>query len=156
MELIAIVEASIFFLGIYYLYYFFSSYSTIKGSKKFFRDYKYLVFFSLLGSTGMVLSFQTYCLTTFYIRHTYIEIFIKIALGILSLINQLTILMIDEEAYNIKHRRHKGRLGGYIENTDRLIFQVTNKLFLLDIVYKFFNRNGSGEWMLMFNGTNNY
>ena len=142
MELIAIVEAFIFFLGIYYLYYFFSSYSVLKNSIDFFKKNNYLIFFSLIGSIGMVLSFQTYCLTTFFVRHTYFELFIKVVLGILSLVNQLTILQVDEEVFNIQQSQKKRKRHiTYVDNSDRLIFQVSNKLFLLDIVYKFFNRN---------------
>ena len=139
MDIIEVAEIGMLLLGVYYGYTIFSGYTMIKSSQELFRRNRVLLFLALAGVILFGLSFQVYWFTSFYERHKILDIFIKIILGIFSLINQMFVYDMEEEEYNL--RRRKGEdLPPYM-NDGKLGFQVVNRLLLLYIVYKFFNRN---------------
>ena len=139
MDIVEVAEIGMLLLGVYYGYTIFSGYTMIKSSQELFRRNRILLFLALAGVILFGLSFQVYWFTTFYERHKILDIFIKIILGIFSLINQMFVYDMEEEEYNL--RRRKGEdLPPYM-NDGKLRFQVVNRLLLLYIVYKFFNRN---------------
>ena len=140
MELIDIIEYCILLFGIYYIYDISTSYLSIKSRREFYKKYKILFFLSILGDIGTILSFQIFWITNFYNKHRYIEIFIKIALAIFSIINQFLVYELDEEKFNMNKRRN-GESGSYNIGDGKLGFKLINRLYLLIIVYKFFNRN---------------
>ena len=139
MDIIEVAEIGMLLLGVYYGFTIFSGYTMIKSSQELFRRNRILLFLALTGVILFVLSFQVYWFTTFYERHKILDIFIKIILGIFSLINQMFVYDMEEEEYNL--RRRKGEdLPPYM-NDGKLRFKLVNRLLLLYIVYKFFNRN---------------
>ena len=141
MALIEIIEVFILCVGIYYLYYLFKNYSTIKR-KKIYQKYKNQYLLSLLGAIGIIISFQIFWLSNFYSKHPYIEILIKIILGILSIINQ--ILMKDLEKAKTKTKNKKKYDDDFYflnESSDKNTgFKLINRLYLLNIVLKILNR----------------
>ena len=140
MELIDIIEYCILLFGIYYIYDISTSYLSIKSRREFYKKYKILFFLAILGDIGTILSFQIFWITNFYNKHRYIEIFIKIALAIFSIINQFLVYELDEEKFNMNKRRNGERVT-YNIGDGKLGFKLINRLYLLIIVYKFFNRN---------------
>ena len=139
MDIIEVAEIGMLLLGVYYGYTIFSGYTMIKSSQELFRRNRILLFLALTGVILFGLSFQVYWFTLFYERHKILDIFIKIILGIFSLINQMFVYDMEEEEYNL--RRRKGEdLPPYM-NDGKLRFKIVNRLLLLYIVYKFFNRN---------------
>ena len=139
MDIIEVAEIGMLLLGVYYGYTIFSGYTMIKSSQELFRRNRILLFLALTGVILFDLSFQVYWFTSFYERHKILDIFIKIILGIFSLINQMFVYDMEEEEYNL--RRRKGEdLPPYM-NDGKLRFKIVNRLLLLYIVYKFFNRN---------------
>ena len=139
MDIIEVAEIGMLLLGVYYGYTIFSGYTMIKSSHELFRRNRILLFLALTGVILFGLSFQVYWFTLFYERHKILDIFIKIILGIFSLINQMFVYDMEEEEYNL--RRRKGEdLPPYM-NDGKLRFKIVNRLLLLYIVYKFFNRN---------------
>ena len=82
MALNVLIELFILVVGIYYLYYLMTNYSIIKSSPKLYNEYKNQFVYSLFGALGLILSFQVYYFTTFYEKHLYIEILVKIILGV--------------------------------------------------------------------------
>ena len=139
MDIIEVAEIGMLLLGVYYGYTIFSGYTMIKSSHELFRRNRILLFLALTGVILFVLSFQVYWFTTFYERHKILDIFIKIILGIFSLINQMFVYEMEEEEYNLRKRKGED-LSPYM-NDGKLGFKLVNRLLLLYIVYKFFNRN---------------
>ena len=139
MDVIQVAEVGMLLLGVYFGYNIFTGYITIKTSKELFERNKILLYLSLIGVLGYILSFEVYWFSDFYERHKYFDIFIKIVLGIFSLINQMFVYDMDEEEFNIKKR--KGEVSGPYFNDGKIGFKVVNRLLLLYIVYKIFNRN---------------
>ena len=139
MDLIAVAEVGMLLLGVYFGYNIFVGYTTIKTSREIYENNKILLFLSLIGVLGFILSFQVYWLSEFYEKHKYFDIFIKIVLSIFSLINQMFLYDMDEEEFNAKKR--KGEVSGPYFRESKLKFQVVNRLLLLYIAYKIFNRN---------------
>lgn len=140
MELIDIIEFCILFGGIYYLYDISTSYLPLKTRSEFFNRYSILIPIAILGDIAMILNFQLFWLTSFFENHRYFEIFVKIALAILSIANQFLVYELDEEKHKIKTRK-KGKSEPYYIYDGKLGFKILNRLFLLIIIYKFFNRN---------------
>ena len=138
MELIDIIEYGIFFLAIYYLYYIYTSHVTLKHSATYYRNNKIAYFLALLGCLLMILSFQVFYFTTFFREHRIFDIVLKIILALFSLANQYLVYDLDEQHYIQRHRK-RGALGYF--NDGKLMLKVSNRLFLLLILYRFFNRN---------------
>ncbi len=142
MALLAITELFILFVGIYYIYYLITNYSTIRNSPKLNDEYKSQFLYSLFGAIGIVLSFQVYWFTTFYQRHSFIEIVIKIILGIFSIVNQMLIYDLDKEKNKIKKKKKTDDYYYYSDKSEkRWGFKLINRLYLLNIVFKLFYRN---------------
>ena len=142
MALLTITEFFILFVGVYYLYYLITHYSTIKKSPKLVDEYYSQFLFSLFGAIGIILSFQVFWFTTFYERHSFIEIVIKIILGILSIVNQMLIYDLDKEQNKIKKKKKDDDFFPYNDKSDkRWGFKLINRLYLLNIVFKIFYRN---------------
>ena len=140
MALLTITEFFILFVGIYYIYYLITNYSTIRNSPKLNDEYKNQFLFSLFGAIGIVLSFQVYWFTTFYQRHSFIEIVIKIILGIFSIVIQMLIYDLDKEKNKIKKKKKDDYY--YSDKSEkRWGFKLINRLYLLNIVFKLFYRN---------------
>ena len=141
MALIVIIEICVLCVGIYYLYYLFMNYSTIKRKKKY-EKYKNQYLLSLLGAIGIIISFQIFWFTNFYNKHPYIEIIIKIILGVFSIINQL--LMKDLEKAKSKIKKKKKYDDDFYftnESSDKNTgFKLINRLYLLNIVLKILYR----------------
>ena len=89
MALNSIIELIVLIVGVYYLYYLITNYSVIKSSPKLYDEYKSQFTYSLFGALGIILSFQVYYFTTFYEKHLYIGIIVKIILGIFSIVNEV-------------------------------------------------------------------
>ena len=140
MELIDIIEYCILIFGLYYLYNISTSYLSIKSRREFYNKYRILFFLAIVGDIGTILSFQVFWLTSYFNSHRIIEIFIKIALAIFSMINQFLVYELEEEQFNMKKRRNR-ESGEYNIGDGKLGFKIINRLFLLIILYKFFNRN---------------
>ena len=140
MELIDIIEYCILIFGLYYLYNISTSYLSIKSRREFYNKYRILFFLAILGDIGTILSFQVFWLTSYFNSHRIIEIFIKIALAIFSMINQFLVYELEEEQFNMNKRRNR-ESGEYNIGDGKLGFKIINRLFLLIILYKFFNRN---------------
>ena len=142
MALLTITEFFILFVGIYYIYYLITNYSTIRNSPKLNDEYKSQFLYSLFGAIGIVLSFQVYWFTTFYQRHSFIEIVIKIILGIFSIVNQMLIYDLDKEKNKIKKKKKDDDYYYYSDRSGkRWGFKLINRLYLLNIVFKLFYRN---------------
>ena len=142
MALLTITEFFILFVGIYYIYYLITNYSTIRNSPKLNDEYKSQFLYSLFGAIGIVLSFQVYWFTTFYQRHSFIEIVIKIILGIFSIVNQMLIYDLDKEKNKIKKKKKDDDYYYYSDKSGkRWGFKLINRLYLLNIVFKLFYRN---------------
>ena len=139
MDIIEVAEIGMMLLGVYYGYTIFSGYTMIKSSQELFRRNRILLFLAFAGVILFGLSFQVYWFTTFYERHKILDIFIKIILDIFSLINQMFVYDMEEEEYNLRRRRGED-LPPHM-NDGKLRFKIVNRLLLLYIVYKFFNRN---------------
>ena len=92
----------------------------------------------------MILNFQVFWLTSFFENHRILEIFVKIALAILSIANQFLVYELDEEKHKIKTSK-KGKSEPYYIYDGKLGFKIINRLYLLIILYKFFNRNPTKE-----------
>lgn len=140
MELIDIIEYCILIFGLYYLYNISTSYLSIKSRREFYNKYRILFFLAIVGDIGTILSFQVFWLTSYFNSHRIIEIFIKIALAIFSIINQFLVYELEEEQFNMNKRRNR-ESGEYNIGDGKLGFKIINRLFLLIILYKFFNRN---------------
>ena len=140
MELIDIIEYCILIFGLYYLYNISTSYLSIKSRREFYNKYRILFFLAIVGDIGTILSFQVFWLTSYFNSHRIIEIFIKIALAIFSMINQFLVYELEEEQFNMNKRRNR-ESGEYNIGDGKLGFKMINRLFLLIILYKFFNRN---------------
>ena len=141
MALLTITEFVILFVGIYYIYYLITNYSTIKNSPKLYEDYKNQFLYSLFGAIGIVLSFQVYWFTTFYERHSYIEIVIKITLGIFSIVNQMLIYDLEKEKNKIKKKKKDDDYYYSDKSDKRWGFKLINRLYLLNIAFKLLYRN---------------
>ena len=139
MDIIEVAEIGLLLLGIYYGYSIFNGYTMIKYSQDLFNRNRILLFLALSGVILFGLSFQVYWFTSFYERHKILDIFIKIILGIFSLINQMFFYEMEEEEYNLRKRKGED-LSPYM-NDGKLGFKLVNRLLFLYIVYKFFNRN---------------
>ena len=142
MALLSITEFCILFVGIYYIYYLVTNYSTIKNSANLYDEYKNQFIYSLFGAIGLVLSFQIYWFTTFYERHSFIEIVIKIILGIFSIVNQMLIYDLEKEKNKIKKKKKDDDYLYYSDKSEkRWGFKLINRLYLLNIVFKIYFRN---------------
>ena len=140
MELIDVIEYCILLNGIYYIYDISTNYLAIKSKSDFLSKYRILFVLAFLGDVLMILNFQTFWLTSFYENHRYFEIFAKIALFILSMINQFLVYELDEEKNKMKGK-NANPYDTYYKSDGKLSFKIVNRLYLLIIVYKFFNRN---------------
>ena len=142
MALLSITEFCILFVGIYYIYYLVTNYSTIKNSANLYDEYKNQFIYSLFGAIGLVLSFQIYWFTTFYERHSFIEIVIKIILGIFSIVNQMLIYDLEKEKNKIKKNKKDDDYLYYNDKSEkRWGFKLINRIYLLNIVSKILFRN---------------
>ena len=140
MELIDIIEYCILLGGLYYIYNISTTYLSLKHRRDFFANNRIIFILAFIGSIGMILNFQTFWLTNYFENHRYIELFVKIALALFSLVNQFLVYELDEEKHNSRRKRGSSS-STYYSNGGKLSFQLLNRLFLLIIVYKFFNRN---------------
>jgi len=151
MALLTITEFFILFAGVYYLYYLIKNYSTIKNSPKLSDDYKSQFFYSLFGAIGIILSFQVYWLTEFYERHPFIEIVIKIILGIFSIVNQMLIYDLEKDKNKIKKKKKDDDYYYFSDKSEkRWGFKLINRLYLLNIVFKLFYRNKLKNWKFIY------
>ena len=140
MSLVAIIEIGVLCVGVYYLYFLFTNYSRIKRSKKLSEKYKNQFLYSLFGALGIILSFQIFWFTNFYDNHPYIEVLIKIILGVFSIINQM--LITDLEKIKKKDKKKKND-DFYLLNDSsnkNTGFKLINRLYLLNIVFKLLYR----------------
>ena len=138
MFLVSLIEFCILVVGIYYIYYIVTNCSKIKKSKKLYQEYKNQLFYAFFGGIGIILSFQVFWFTNFYEKHPYIEIIIKIILGIFSIINQMLISDLEKE----KKKDKKKKDDDYYEiihnsSNKNMGFKLINRLYLLNIVFKF-------------------
>ena len=141
MALITITELCIFFISVYYMYYLFTNYSTIKTTKELYEQYKKSFLYSLFGAFGLIISFQIYYFTEFYEKHPYIEIIIKIILGVFSIINQTLITDLEKEKKKLKKKKNDNdEIFKYIKPGKNTGFKLINRLYLLNIVFKFMYR----------------
>ena len=141
MELIDIIEYCILLGGLYYIYNISTTYLSLKSRREFYANNRIIFILAFIGSIGMILNFQTFWLTSYYENHRYLELLLKIVLSIFSLINQFLVYELDEAKHNTSGKRGGGYNNTYYSNGGKLSFQVLNRLFLLIIIYKFFNRN---------------
>ena len=138
MALVTITEICILFISVYYIYYICTNYSIIKSSKVLYEEYNKSFLYSLLGAFGIIISFQVYYFTDFYERHPYIEIIIKIILGIFSIINQMLISDLEKEKQKIKKKKNDNDdIFNYNKSKKNTGFKLINRLYLLNIVFKF-------------------
>ena len=141
MALNVLIELFILVVGIYYLYYLMTNYSIIKSSPKLYNEYKNQFVYSLFGALGLILSFQVYYFTTFYEKHLYIEILVKIILGVFSIINQLLITDVNKVKNKIKKKKDEDY---YYLNSSKSNkywgFKIINRLYLLNIVFTIYNK----------------
>ena len=139
MDFVGIAEFGILLLGVYHAFYIYSRYfSTIRKSKEMYIKLKTILRLALIGAVCLILSFQVYYFTSFYERHKILDIFIKIFLLVCSIVNQMFMYDYNEEEFHMKNKRRHNR--PYIAEGN-IGFKVINRLFLLYLVYKFFNRN---------------
>ena len=139
MDLISIIEFMILCVGIYYLYYIFKNYTTIKKNKKLYDEYRNQFFYAFFGAIGLVLSFQVFWFTQYYEKHPYIEIVIKLILGVFYIINQILMTDLEKE----KKKDKKKKYDDYYEeihssSNKNMGFKLINRLYLLNIVFKIF------------------
>ena len=136
MDLVVVIEVSVLCVSIYYLYYLIMNYSTIKRTKELYEEYKTWFWYSFIGAIGIIISFQVFWYTDFYNNHPYLEVLIKIILGIFSLINQT--LIHDVEKAKKKAKRKKSDDYNMFNTSDKNSgFKLINRLYLLNIVFKF-------------------
>lgn len=140
MELIDIIEYCILLSGIGYIYDISTYYLAIKSRSDFLSRYRILFAVAFLGDLLMFLNFQTFWLTSYFESHRYFEIFVKIALFIFSVINQFLVYELDEEKNKLKGK-NANPYDTYYNSDGKLSFKIVNRLYLLIILYKFFNRN---------------
>ena len=140
MELIDIIEYCILLSGLYYLYDISTNYIALKSRREFYDKYRIIFILAIIGNIGIILNFQTFWFTSYFESHRYLEIFVKIALFAFSIINQFLVFELDEESHKKKRNRREQR-DTYYNSDGKLSFQILNRLFLLIILYKFFNRN---------------
>ena len=115
-----------------------SHYSTLKSSTKFYNANIKNYIYSLVGVVAIILSFQIFWLTSFYKEHKNIDILIKIILLGFSIVNQMSIDEFDKEKR--KHMKKKD-IDIFSSKDRKWTFKLINKLFLLNIVLKFFYKN---------------
>ena len=138
MPLASLTEICILCVGVYYLYYITINYSTIKKSKKLYNEYKNQFFLSFFGAVGLILSFQIFWFTHYYEQHPYIEIVIKIILGIFSIINQFLMTDLEKEKNKVKKKKNDDYYNISLNSSNKKTgFQLINRLYLLNIVFKF-------------------
>ena len=142
MSLIALIEICILCVAIYYLYYLIRNYSKIKRTKKLYEEYKNQFFLSLLGAIGLIISFQVFWLTDFYEKHSFIEILIKIILGIFSIINQILITDLEKDKKKSKKKKNDDFNIFSDSSNKNTGFKLINRLYLLNIVFKCLYRKG--------------
>ena len=140
MELIDIIEYFILISGLYYLYDISTNYLSLKSRREFYAKYKIIFALAMIGNIGIILNFQTFWFTSYFETHRYLEIFVKIVLFAFSIINQFLVYELDEESHKMKRNKNEQR-NTYYNSDGKLSFQIVNRLFLLIILYKFFNRN---------------
>lgn len=141
MALNSIIELIVLIVGVYYLYYLITNYSVIKSSPKLYDEYKSQFTYSLFGALGIILSFQVYYFTTFYEKHLYIGIIVKIILGIFSIVNQILITDIDKEKIKLKKKKDENYYYLNSSKSDRhSIFKIINRIYLLNIVFIIYNK----------------
>ena len=141
MALNSIIELIVLIVGVYYLYYLITNYSVIKSSPKLYDEYKSQFTYSLFGALGIILSFQVYYFTTFYEKHLYIGIIVKIILGIFSIVNQILITDIDKEKIKLKKKKDENYYYLNSSKSDRhSIFKRINRIYLLNIVFIIYNK----------------
>ena len=141
MALITIIEISILVVSVYYLYYIITNYSVIKTSKQLYDEYKSNFLYALIGAIGLILSFQVFWFTEFYDNHPYIEIIIKIVLGVFSIINQMLITDLEKEKQKIGKKKNDDDIYSFTKSSGKNTgFKLINRLYLLNIVFKAFYR----------------
>ena len=139
MDFVGIAEFGILLLGVYHAFYIYSKYySTIRKSQEMYKKLKTMLRLALIGAICLILSFQVYYFTSFYQRHKILDIFIKLFLLVCSIVNQMFMYDYEEQEFHMKNKRRHHR--PYITEGN-ISFKVINRLFLLYLVYKFFNRN---------------
>ncbi len=139
MDLVSIIEFLVLCVGVYYLYYLIMHHSTIKRTKELYDDYKTWFWYLLLGAIGIIVSFQVFWFTDFYNIHPYLEILIKIILGVFSVLNQM--LIQDVEKAKKKAKKKKDDNYYMFHSSERNNgFKLINRLYLLNIVFKFLYR----------------
>ena len=138
MYLISIIEIFIFFVGIYYLYYLLMNYSVLKREKKFYDEYRNQFLYSLFGAISIIVSFQVFWFSNFYIQHTYIEIIVKIIITIFSFINQMLISEIEKQKRKLLRKKNDD-INLYLKYSEKNTgFKLINRLILINIVFKAF------------------
>ena len=140
MALVTLIEIWVLCVGIYYLYYLFTNYSRIKSSKKLSQKFKSQFFYSLIGAIGIIISFQIFWFTFFYDNHPYIEVLIKIILGIFSIINQMLITDLEKAKQKDKKKKNDDYYLINESSNKNNGFKLINRLYLLNIVFKLLYR----------------
>ena len=140
MALVTLIEIGVLCVGIYYLYYLFTNYSRIKSSKKLSQKFKSQFFYSLIGAIGIIISFQIFWFTFFYDNHPYIEVLIKIILGIFSIINQMLITDLEKAKQKDKKKKNDDYYLINESSNKNNGFKLINRLYLLNIVFKLLYR----------------
>ena len=140
MVLVTLIEIGVLCVSIYYLYYLFTNYSRIKSSKKLSQKFKSQFFYSLIGAIGIIISFQIFWFTFFYDNHPYIEVLIKIILGIFSIINQMLITDLEKAKQKDKKKKNDDYYLINESSNKNNGFKLINRLYLLNIVFKLLYR----------------
>ena len=74
--------------------------------KELYEEYKTWFWYSFIGAIGIIISFQVFWYTDFYNNHPYLEVLIKIILGIFSLINQTLIHDVEKAKKKAKRKKN--------------------------------------------------
>ena len=98
------------------------------------KNNRVFLFLSLSGIALNSSSFQVYWFTSFYERHKYLDIFIKIILFIFSIINQIFIYEMEDEEYQAQKKED----DVYYSNIDegKIGYRIVNGLLILNILHK--------------------
>ena len=130
MDLIQLSEISMLILNMFYGYTIFTKpYKLYKN-----KNNRVFLFLSLSGIVLNSSSFQVYWFTSFYERHKYLDIFIKIILFIFSIINQIFIYEMEDE----EKKKKKKEDDVYYSNIDerKIGYKIINGLLILNILHK--------------------
>ena len=92
------------------------------------------LFLSLSGIVLNISSFEVYWFTSFYERHKYLDILIKIILFIFSIINQIFIYEMEDEEFQAKKKKDDIYCSN--SNEGKIGYKIVNGLLILNILHK--------------------